>query len=757
MRTLNVLNKLFTTAIVFTMINLNIAINIEQARFNINSAQAYAQEESSSTAGSNDTPEVRSADGTVVLENTQESDTDSMTQKRQEMSGTYTKQESSVFLSIFGNEVVAAVILGTIAYIISKIWVGFKPSKPTDIYAAATGGGILLINELMSAFKQTESLKDRKEKIEYEGLGEDGQVDVSQKRLLEEEKAALEELKKTAESKAKFQLAGAAAFGIAAGIAAWKGNEQLSMAQMCAATANASFIAANELAVASAACVPSSSGVVEAGAAKCEIAAIKPAEIEALKVTPGDSAVQYPVLLKLLAAKEAAAGACAMTTESGAAKAIAECTAETAGTMGASSGQLAAVKSAAANLSTANALMLKNCKTYILTNTLESGMLSPEQLVSSHETNTNYYVRLLSLLINKANASSFGGSLGILIGLIGAYIQPTGSYMSLFMLSSVKRGWLWLGFSGVALVTAQATKQEAEAIQENIDKIDSILKKFRSAESVTSVESKTLQKTASALTRYQAQEIGSEVECIGGLPKISTNNGTQACPNPEKYLVESIDGLNSAGFSIPDSLTGSLVNAASGIEDTSAISASTQNAFDSLGTAANAIHKKAETALKKTMNRIDGEGNAKGEKTNDLISAFGKGFNNLNKKAGGSGGLMSALPYLSNSANKNNSDEESDVVAGQQGGLSATVNGGTRIGAIKTPKSNGFKFKFGQEDADNYAAQKHAEFDATADAVADMEDSGEGEIIEDKNVDIWKVISVRYKKTAYDRLLKRIE
>lgn len=765
MRTLSVLNKLFTMAIIFSMINLNIAINIEQARFNISSTQAYAQApedpapegeperdpQQSSSGGSMESQEVRSNDGTVVLENTQETDTDAITQKRKEMSGTYNKEEASGLFKIFGNGVVAPIILGTIAYITSKMWFYFQPSKPMDIWPAVAGAVILIGNELMSMFKQTESLKDRKSKIEYEGLSEDGTVDVSQQQMLEEEKAILEEMKETAESKAKFQLAAGAAFAIAAGVAAWKQNEQLSFAQLCAQSVNASFLAASEAAAAAAACGAPTSAVIAEEAAKCEIVNVTVADIEALKLVPGESTVQYTALNKLLTAKTAASKNCSLGTAASAKVAIADCAKASAATVA----QQTALAKANATLLAANTTMETNCTVHTTQTVTESGAMTAVS-VASYDFNksNNFYTRVLGLLIGKAYAG-MGNSLGVLLGLIGAYLVPTGAYMTNFMLSSAKRGWLWLGFSGLAIGTSQATMAEAKAIDDNIKKIESILKKFKSAQAVTRVATRNLSKKTTRFAAYQPQKIGTELECVGGLPKIRTNNGSKACPSPEKYLVDGVKGLSNVGFSIPGGFTGAMVDATNGLNGADTISPKTQHAIDVMGKSANAINKQAGKALKKTLERINKQNNGN-KGTKRLLASLGKGFNSLNKKAGGKGGLMSALPYLSQPP-KQDGEENGDETAGQQDGLAAKAKGGNGIGKYKAPKAEKFKFDFGADDAQAYAAQKHAEFDETAQAVANMEETPDGEIIEDKSVDIWKVISVRYKKTAYDRLLKRIE
>ncbi|MEH0860562.1 hypothetical protein [Halobacteriovorax sp. DPLXC-1] len=777
MRTLSVLNKLFTMAIIFSMINLNIAINIEQARFNISSTQAYAQApedpapegeperdpQQSSSGGSMESQEVRSNDGTVVLENTQETDTDAITQKRKEMSGTYNKEDSSGLLGIFNNQLIAPLILLGIAYLVSQIWTVFQPSKPLDVWFAAGGAAILLAQELMSSFKQTEALKDRKSKIEYEGLGEDGTVDISQKQMIEEEKQALEEIKDTAESKSKYQKAAAAAFATASGIALINGNTEFIQAQSCAAALNARVSALAAVSAASAACFNASKAASAPVASACEAAAVTTENIEALKIVPAESMSQYNTLQALLGTKESEKEICNLTGEKVSAMSLTECEGKLEAALAAtpvSTALVAKLKIAFADHAAANTALTATlapvesaCLIHTATTEKNSGAMVKKGSVSVDKSSKSYfYALILKWFVSKAHAGT-GGMIGGLLGLIGAYLVPIGSAMDAFAFSSKKRGYLWLLMSGTSLGSAMAMDKEAENAEENIKKLEAILKKFKSAQAVTKVATRNLSKKTTRFAAYQPQKIGTELECVGGLPKIRTNNGSKACPSPEKYLVEGSRELSNVGFSVPDGFTGAMVDATNGLNGVDTVSPKTQHAIDVMGRNAEAIHKKAAQALKKTIDKMDKKNK---KRSANLLASLGNKFGKLNKKAGGKGGLMSALPYLSQPP-KQDGEENGDETAGQQDGLAAKAKGGSGIGKYKAPKAEKFKFDFGADDAQAYAAQKHAEFDETAQAVANMEETPDGEIIEDKSVDIWKVISVRYKKTAYDRLLKRIE
>ncbi|MFG1483142.1 hypothetical protein ABMA79_00610 [Halobacteriovorax sp. HFRX-2_2] len=762
MRSLNVLNKLLTATIIFTMINLNIAINIEQARFNITGQQAMAQ----STLPKEDRS--MSGDGSFKLKNAQESDSDSMARKRQQNSGTYTKEEGGGgLLGIFSNQLFAPLIMLTIAFLVAKIWLFFKPSKPYDVYAAALGAGILLLNEVMSAFKQNESLKDRKDRIEYEGLDEDGQIDVSQKQMLEEEKAALEEIKGTAEDKSKYQKAAAAAFAVASGIAFVQGNGEQVQAQACATAVNARAKALMGLQAGSVACMDPSATDTQVYTTACEATAVTTEAIESLKLVPGESKIQYKQLVSLIKTKESNKQACELGADAKATQATTVCKTNLSKAKAASpysaplvaklSIALGKIEAATGALAGTKAVVETACLVHTeetVKNSGESdGLKTGTGADAKPSTKAGFYASILTLLINKAHAG-YGSLIGALGGLIAAYKLPVGTAMDTFMLSSMKRGTLWLAMSGTSLASSKAMDKEADAIQKNIDKIDAILAKFRSADSVTSAQAKTMQKKTTMLSAYTPQQIGEKFECIGGLPKIATNNGSKACPNAKKYIVSGTDKLNAAGFKMPDSLVGSLVNAANGIQDTTSVSPTTQEAFDALGSSANALNKKANAVMKKTLERAQ-KANKKKPVAKSLLASFGRKFGNLNKRAGGSSGLMSALPYLSQ-PNQGSSFDENEDEEELQDGLAVDAKGGEGLDASGA-KNSGFKFDFGESGADQYALQKNSEFAANADAVAAMDEEGEGEIIEDSNVDIWKAISVRYKKTAYDRLLKRIE
>ncbi len=772
MKHLSLLNKFFTLAIVFTMINLNVAINVEQARVNISAQQAYASQqdgeerEDERAGGSNqeetsDDGKRMSGDGKFELQNAQDSDNANVREKRKEMSGTYTKDEGGGgLLGIFNNEVLAPVIMLAIAYVLSRIWIYFKPTRPGDVMVAAVAGGILLVNELMSAFSQTESFKDRKSKIEYEGLGEDGQVDISQKQMLEEEKSALEELKDTTEKKAKFEYAASAAFAIASILAVVNANTALTAAQLCTLSLGNVQLAATELAAAAAACgVEIAPDIVKEGA-ECAISIPNIEQMEVVKSTPAPSSTVYPSLLTAMMTEATKEKACGLKLEGKGIAAIGACTRNTSSSMGATSTQLMTVTTEKGRVDTALGTMVTECSAYLGLNKKDTGSQDPQIAIVGDNNFTpkmikaGFYAKVLDLFFGKAHAS-MGNTLAVLVGLIAPHMISVGAGMSNFMLSSNNRAWLWGGFGATALLSASAKKEEADTIQDNIDKIDAIIKKFKSAGSVTTTESKTMSKKTTRFSGYQAAKLGAEMECIGGLPKIATNNGSKACPSAEKYIVDGVNSLNGAGFKIPDSITGSLINASNGIQDTSSISPSTQANFENLGKAANALNKKAAGALKKLLEKSS---KFTKKKNQDRLASLGKNFGKLNKSVPANqrtGGLMSALPYLMDQGKSG--DAKSGEAEDDAKGLAVDSKGGEGINNINTPKADKFKFDFGADDAEAYAMKKNNEFAANADAVANMKEEVEGEIIEDKSVDIWKAISVRYKKTAYDRLLKRIE
>lgn len=697
MRTLSVLNKLFTVAIVFTMINLNVAINLEQARINIASSQVYAQASESSepsesesrpqSSGSMETEEeVRSKDGTVVLENTQDSDTESMTQKRQEMSGTYKKEDADGFFSSSGIKAINVILLLGAAYILTKIFITFQPSKPYDLWGAAAGAAIYLWGEVSTAMSANKSLDSAKSKLAYEGLGEDGKVDIGQKQMLEEERKVLETAKDAAEKKLSFQRASATMFAVTAAYAGIIYYRQLLKGQTCAASCAMTFpIISSE---------------------------------EVNQTTPGDCRPKFTLTNTNIAALEGA---------------VVSCSAVNYG------------------------VSIAACKAYLVSIFANSGLKVPT-FVASYKHNKNkifqklFFAKLLEKIIPSVHASGASGAIGLVLGAILGFIPALDLFIDTWIFSVGLRAFLWLGLSTLALATSQDTKNQVDALNDNIDKIDNILKKFRSAQSVTKVATRNLDKKMGRLNAYQPIKLGEETPCIGGLRKIRTNNGTKACPSANKYLKEISSGLSNVGFSMPEGFVGTMTDATRGLNGVDTITPRTQNSIDVMGRNANAMNKKAKGVLKKVIDAQKGKAKDQLKKT---LADFDKSLGNLASKANKhrGGGLMAALPSISNDINNADKVEEEKLMEG----LAAKVKGGNGIEKFKAPKAEKFKFDFGADDAEAYAAQKHSEFDATAQAVANMDETPDGEIIEDKSVDIWKVISVRYKKTAYDRLLKRIE
>ena len=79
----------------------------------------------------------------------------------------------------------------------------------------------------------------------------------------------------------------------------------------------------------------------------------------------------------------------------------------------------------------------------------------------------------------------------------------------------------------------------------------------------------------------------------------------------------------------------------------------------------------------------------------------------------------------------------------------------TTGGKAIQPKKNDFKFDF---NVDDEVAMKEAEFAKNEKAAAEAGDENEdkGDIIEDKSVSIFKVISIRYMKSGFNRLLDEL-
>lgn len=680
MKSLTVLNKIFTAAIIFTMVNLNIAINIEQAKVNFTTAQVYAADQGS---GGGD---LKSGDGTFTLENTQADDSDSMKDKRQKMSGTYEKEEEDGFFSSSGMRAINVILLLGLSLIFTKIFVTFKPSRPLDLWAGAAGAAIYLWGEISAAMEGNKSLKDAKDKIQYEGLGEDGQVDISQKQMLEKEKEALETAKDAAESKYRFQSTAATMFGATAAYAGIIQAIQTSNFEACSVT-----------------CVSAAA------------AALNQARNDS---TPGDSTVKFEVQTGNITVLTTNAGTCEMNpTQDG-----------------------------------------KACLAYIKSIYRNNGLKLPTAIAFNKGPfdfkGVPLILALMKILTNKAYASNASG-IALIVGVVGGMLIPADKLIGTWIYSPGLRAWLWTAMSSLALMTSQDTKDQIEALEENIEKIDKILDKFKSAQSVTKTATMNQQKKSTLFSSYRPMEVGEEIPCIGGLPKIATNNGSKACPSAEKYLVKMNNDLNSAGFKMPSGLVGSLVDATNGTQGTSTITPKTQNAYANSGKEAKAINDRAKSILKSLVR------NAKGplkESMQKSMAMFDRDLARVAKKAdkSGRGGLMASLPSMMDQVKKADDSEEINL---DQKGLEAAVKGGNALDA-NTPKTDAFKFDFGSDadDAEAYVASKNSEFDANAQALAKMgTDENEGQIIEDQNVDIWKVISVRYKKTAYDRLLKRIE
>lgn len=83
--------------------------------------------------------------------------------------------------------------------------------------------------------------------------------------------------------------------------------------------------------------------------------------------------------------------------------------------------------------------------------------------------------------------------------------------------------------------------------------------------------------------------------------------------------------------------------------------------------------------------------------------------------------------------------------------------GGKGLGETGAGGNGEFNFEFDQEAIDAEVAAKNAAFADMAAQAAKIEGSEESSIIEDPTVSIWKVLSTRYLKSGYKKLLEEVK
>lgn len=361
----------------------------------------------------------------------------------------------------------------------------------------------------------------------------------------------------------------------------------------------------------------------------------------------------------------------------------------------------------------------------------------------------NNLKKLVDFVIPRAEAGGVASLLGLggwavtaLVGLSLSVSQVVDS----FLFTPTKRIFLWGSLALAAKLSADSSEKELKKIEDNITKIDKIL-----------AEIYTLEKgiTASNVgTQSYSVPINTNIDANADTPlfpndkKAKTDCLTPSCtPIPDTFKgMPEFAGLPDSFKSIASQVT-SLGN---GLSGTGTLSGATMAGATSLGNNHNAIAKTVGEMKKKLNESLAKNGKAKIDFDKEEKNAWGKMKSGvaktLQEKGTSASSLLSSMG-LSPISSANATPAPAAALAPKK----AAVPGGGVVGAGAAP-AKGMQFDFKEASAEGGAP------DAAAELAAKNEDLdlGSNDINTNSGESIFQVISNRYIKSGYPKLLEEI-
>lgn len=350
----------------------------------------------------------------------------------------------------------------------------------------------------------------------------------------------------------------------------------------------------------------------------------------------------------------------------------------------------------------------------------------------------------------KAGSSPFwflGG--GIIYAIFYGIYRTEALIKESWVIEPYSRGIAYLATVVLLTLALNKTKDTLEEIESNIGKIEVILAKLNFL--AKGGLGRKLQEKEYKVAKTNLNPKNIQISEVSSEKTICVTGGTVgACPSIANALI------TSPGFSeLPDSmrsLSTSIGKVADSVSGQNVISGSALNAV-------NALNGKAAT-INKALNK-------KAYELNDLINKKGKTKNNLDKLVKGlsqkikrnaqlayqkNGGQMNAAvaDYMKDSSSlssvkiTDNKNEKAD----------AKKSGASQVGAVAVDTGKGNEFDFDFKEDKTGASGDSAVAGANSTVNLDEYDTGSSEVHPDSKKNIFDIISGRYFKSGYPRLLE---
>lgn len=600
--------------------------------------------------------------------------------------------------------------------------------KSVDIYIAFVGGAIYILGEVMQLIKTKDKLKT--EEIEYQTYANGtGKLDNEQIEAFEKQKQGLIEAKEATLNKIKMQKAAGVVLLTAAAVAVALGIAKQTSAKQCLSGA------------------PGESATNPS----CQPAAA--AAVEHEKNDQETSNQQYKDNIKTFQQTQTCAS-CGFFSKM-VMNASAACTEAT------KDNKNLRVTNGFYDLTTTDGLYAYSLNLYH--DSKPKNMSSYDDLRNNPTGNIqDLFVNVLSNISNfilpQANASFmklFGG-LGAGVATIFLLKKAFGNILDTMLGSPYKRAIAYSVMGAMAFMSSKKNEELVKRIEERINMIDAILNRFRAFKKVNAIINDGINqggKTMRVPIRV-GTPIGTSAKPFPCLNKsqsgkcLSTNSAIQ-------------QGITDSKLNLPDgvsSMAGLAGSTADGVAGKSKLDAGTVDGLNSLASNAgniDRINKSLQDRLNK-LRKKNGQRPINFRKAkNDLLDKLkGSMFKTLRKNGiSGNKALAAVAPSVAPSYFRSRNKDNSNKKLTKRKSAEATPTGSGNLN-----NGGGFQFNLdkpaGEElnIADGEGIDAEAELDGLEEGELEVDD-----IVQDENVSIFKVISVRYFKSGYPRVLRRKE
>jgi len=349
----------------------------------------------------------------------------------------------------------------------------------------------------------------------------------------------------------------------------------------------------------------------------------------------------------------------------------------------------------------------------------------------------------VDLIIPSVHAGSMATMLTAVIVIFLALFKVTSYLVDTFLATPGWRSVIWGVSAGLAYTASSATKKIQEKAEGNAEKIQKIIDRMNEMGS----------KSKQSLSGYNVG-IPSKIPFPStGNDAIDLGDGKVPCPDSNKTSgcgslksgIEKNESFAQLGGNF-GSLAGSVGSAADGITGSGSIPGSSVDGLVNLSEKNEAIQNK----LRQMQSKLNKSLKDAGRKPMDfdklnkkILAKLRRGTRNqLNKAGKSASGILAAI----GTGSPSKEEKKEKVVA------AAKIAKPTTGGAVKAKKAPIFSLDLEENEGGNEGLSAD-EVLANQEAVDAMNGESQDDIVSNKDVSIFKVISVRYLKSGYNKLL----